>query len=695
MSIHMDDPRPDDDGSVKHDRKEFILTGSRTPLSARLGEIQASWLLDHVCERWETLHRHMGDWREKMKRWEEMSLEDYSSRIGRRDRNKPGENKPDIFTFQNHTLGMSAAFWDYFTAQARNDIFGTKPWLSATPEGKADIGLSERITKHAQWKLGYSNLESVAKDAISMAGWGGTAFVKSRWLREVETYERELMCAHDAATGEVLTHPETGDYIETAEQAEALGIDGAAIKWKAKFIEEVQTTYDNCHNDLIDWRDIAFNQTAPALDLRHTDVFCRFRMGILDAIHDYGIEEEQIRDLQIALGTTTDMDDDSPIVSSTGLLGIEDNPPVQLVEGFVRCDPFQTGKPIRMHVVFAPQLRVLFTCDYLANITPDGLLPVFPVRIHKRAGRILGMGWFEKYEDPNDVVDRQYNSVTRRNEESSSVLSAIQPSALADRSKAKDIVMDPTKPVELAEGKTITDLISYSVIPDVNPRSVELLNQMLQMNQMRSGITSAAQGELAGVPTSNTATGVREMMSRGAVLLKAQIDECTTDLTDLTEFNVFLLYANHDHDETFTWGEGQDAELLQLTQSDAQGIRLNVNLTLVQAQNAQKLQSATTAIQILMQWVNIPEHEKTAVRPAFVQALAALGFRNAEDIIRQAAIDLEGVLSLLPPDLAQAAGAAFVQAGLIAGEGDEASSPIPADPGAQPEPAPVMPGGEP
>jgi hypothetical protein len=424
-------------------------------------------------------------------------------------------------------------------------------------------------------------------------------------------------------------------------------------------------------------------------------------MGILDVIAQYGIDEEQLDNLKVSLAGA-DEQAGPRSEHSSGIFGMEDNPVVSLVEGFVRCDPFQTGKPIRLHVIFSPTLNILFNVDYLANVTPEGMLPVFPVRIHKEAGKILGTGWFEKYESANNAVDRQYNAVTKRNEESSSVISGIQPDALADKSQAKTFVMDPLKPVLLASGKTLADFIQFLAIPDVNSRAVELLNQMLQMNQMRSGITSAAQGELKGVPNASTATGVKDLTSRGAILLKSQIDEVSTDIQSLVEYNVILVYANQDHDETFVWGEGADSELLSIAAGDVQGLRMNVTLTLVQAQNAAKLENAQTAIGIIQVWIGIPETEKEAVRPAFVQAIASLGFRNADDIIRQAAVDAEGVLAMLPPDIAPVVQQAFVQAGLIAGSPEQGMMPQtgePALPGPMPaeeplpeeQPAPVIP----
>lgn len=686
VSITSIDERPDTDTeATPRGKLPLILTGNSTPLSSKLDEIQAAWLLQHACDQWELLYRDLGEWRDKMGRWEAFSKEDYSSRKGAPDPLKP-DAKPDVFSYQNDTLAMAAGFWDFFNAQARNDIFGTKPWLSATPEGRADVDLAERMSKHAQWKLNRSNLEPVGKDAINVAGWGGTAFVKSRWRREEEAFERSVQVAHSIQDKRPIINPQTKDYIKTEEEAAALMLDGSMIYWKDTGVEEIVTVYDNAVNTLLHHSDVAFDQSAPEVDLYYTDFFARFRAGILDVASQYGIEEEQMENLKSSLAGA-DEQAGVRVDASTGIFGTEDNPLVSLVEGFVRCDPFQTGKPIRLHIIFSPTLNILFSVDYLANVTPEGMLPIFPVRIHKTPGRILGSGWFEKYENANNAVDRQYNAVTKRNAESSSVISGIQPDALADKNQAKNFEMNPMKPILLASGKTLADAFQFLAPPDVNARSVDLLNQMLQMNQMRSGITSAAQGELAGVPNASTATGVRDLQSRGAILLKSQIDEASSDIEDLVEFNVIQLYANQDQDETFTWGEGQDAELLNIKAGDVQGLRMNVTLTLVQAQNASKLQNAQAAIGIINSWIVIPETDKSSVRPAFVQALSALGFRNAEDIIRQAAVDPAGILAMLPPGLALIVQQAFEQAGVMAPQGGMPGQAQPQDPSAQPLPA--------
>ncbi len=674
VSIHIPDPSAPASARMKADAAEHLqkptlnLAGTNTPLSRKLNSFQAIWLLDYVCDRWLTLHLDLSSWRAKMKKWEKMSLGNYEDRVAAPDRLNL-ESTPDVFLHQNDTLGMAEGFVDFFTAQARNDIFGTKPWLAATPEGKNDHNLADRVTKHSQWKLGQSNLEQVLRDALRVASWGGTCFVKSRWMTEQETYERSFMAAHSVATGLPILN-EKGEAVTDENDAALQLLDGEDVKWKQIEREEITTVFDNSCSSLLDFEDVAFERKAQDLDLYYTDFFSRFRIGLLDAVAAYGLSQEQVADLRLAMvgydEAAKDHLDESNTTDKT-TMGDSDNsnPLISLVEGFVRCDPFGNGKPIRIHVIFSQTLNALFRVDYLPNATAGGMLPVFPIRIHKVPARIFGVGYFEKYENANNAVDRQHNAVTYRNRQSASIYTTFQPDALIDGGKDRDFTVDSTKPFTLAPDKTIDDLVAFKAMPDMNNRSVELLNQQLQMAQMRSGITSAAQGELKGVPNASTATGVNQLQSRGAILLKDPIDQASEDVRKIVEYNVHLLYANQDHDETFTWGEGEDSELLSIQAGDVQGLRANVQLTLVQSQNVQKLQNAQLGIQIAGGYAQLPETEKTSQRRLYIQALSSLGFNDAESIIRHAVTDPAGIMAIMPPDIAPMIEQVLAQAGLI------------------------------
>lgn len=662
------------------EKTKKLFSRGQTALSKGLNPQQEGWLLDYAVSRWQSLHGALGGWRQKLARFEKMADDDYSDRKSAPDA-RSTDAKESIFSRQNHTLGIASGFADFAYSQARDDIFGTRPWLAATPEGPASIGLADRVTKNSQWKINQSNLEGTLLDSLRIACDLGTAFVGERWVKEVEITETAQHVAVSLASGQPILDA-AGDYISDAAGLPP-DMDPADLEWKEMLVENSDEVANNVEASIIDYKNIAFDNTKSELKLHKTDVFHRFSMGLHDLVAAYNLTDEQREQLLGLCNTEGNeeprehRDESDTSAGDAYQADSESNPTVWMVEGFMRCDPFKTNRVIRIHIVFSPMLNALFTCDYLSNVTPKGILPIFPVRCFKIANRITGKGYFERVEDANTAVDGQYNAVTLRNRSSAEVVKCVHPSALMDESEGKDLVLDPDKVWLLKEDKSGADFITFIPIPDSNNRADALMQEMAQMAQIRFGISSSARGEMKGLPQNNTATGVNQMISRGAVLLKWPIDQMTDDLTPIVELAVHLHYANHDHDETFVWGEGKDAELIEIKGGDVKGLRMKVTLTLTQAQNQQKLQNAQVGISIVSGYTMLPEAEKAAPRRVFVQALASLGFDDADQLIRAAAVDPQGILALLPPDL-QPVFAAFLQSqGMLP----------PADPNAAPQDA--------
>jgi hypothetical protein len=667
MLVSTATPAPDGENPTKR-----ILSAGKTPLSKSLNEVQAEWLLNHAVDRWGALHGALSNWRGKLKRFEKMAEDDYSDR----KTTAPDPNITDasrsIFEKQNNTLGVVSGFCDFVFAQASDDLFGTRPWMQAKPEGANDPNLASLISAHSQWKFNQTNLEEALTDAVKVAINLGLVFVKPRWIKEIETFEESKFVAWRISTdsalldeaGEFLTEKEAVDERITAGE-----FDGTDIQWQEMLIEQTDEVYNNVACDCLDYEDVAFDAMAPQLDLRYTPFFHRFRMGVLDAISFYELDEDQALSLQgaVAAGRNGNARSHRGEVEAQPVnWELDANPEVEIVEGFMRCDPFQKNNPKRLQVVFIPELRIMLSCNYLRGISPSGLLPVFPVRCFKVPRRIMGIGYWERCEDANNAVDIQYNSTTYNDRSARVPIKGFDPSKFKDKKTAKDFNQDPDKVFELMPGETLEMGLQFKTIPETNAQSVELLNQMHQLMQMRYGITSAAQGELKGVPGSNTATGVRDLTTRGAVLVKVPIAQITKDIRHPTEYSVHLNYANLDREEAFVWGEGQDAELLKITPGDVQGLRANVSLTMSQSQNVDALEDALGASKALMEYIQIPEPEKTAARRLYIQILRSYGFTDAEKILREAVTDPASLLAMVPPEMQGPLQAAMQAAGMIA-----------------------------
>lgn len=213
-----------------------LVSAGETALEEAMSETQASDLLQFACDRYRALRGGLYAWRGKMEKWERMSEGDYSDRVSQPNPDRP-DLAPDVFRFENGTLGMTDGFVDFAKAQAKNDIFGTRPYLSASPEGRSDRKLAELITKHSQWKLNQSNFETVMLDAIATASWGGTAFPKLRWETSTDSHRKRIDAAWSISQKAFLMGAD-GDYITDAAGLETIRISmagtwsGSPASWR-------------------------------------------------------------------------------------------------------------------------------------------------------------------------------------------------------------------------------------------------------------------------------------------------------------------------------------------------------------------------------------------------------------------------------------------------------------------------------
>lgn len=645
-----------------------------SPLESELPEDRRIWLVGYLTDEYNRVARTLTDWRIDLAKWEKRMADDYEDRQTKTD--VETSDFSTIFAKQNDSLGMVAGFCDFAYAQAKDDILGGDEWLAVSPVGSSDNVLADKIRKHAPWKLEKCGVLSPMSDGLRLTPNLGTAFLKVTWDEKAETVKSFQSVLHHkgqpvadpqglpvtARLAEVGASPALpvnpgdgaifgaaksvanaflpGRKIVSPEGLPDMKFDAAEVEYVDMPVERQVIVKNGVEMRVVDYNDITFDFTAPHLDLFHTPVFERFKIGVLDAIAEYDLDEEaanKLHELTFArhkTGAETPRNGEAEAPDSMEPDNRRINAPVTLIEAYLRCDPLDTGRPVRIYAVFAPEADLLIRCDYLENITPGGTVPIFPLRWWKVPNRIAGRGYPDVYEDPNDQIDALHNAAEWRDRFAAQPISGFHRSALADPDSL-DGEMDLSKPVELAEGKSIADFIEFAAVPDLSSRTIELMNQVLQMQQMRTGITSASQGELKGVPSANTATGTRDIISRGSTLLKWPIDDVRQDLLKAVAYAVKLLYANQDTDETFNWGEGDARELIELKVEEVRDMDVDVTFELSQTQNQELMQNAQAAVGFIQTYLAIPEPEKAAVRPLFVQLLNTLGFRNAEQSIRE------------------------------------------------------------
>jgi len=637
----------------------------QTPLRESLSEDQMAGIEMMVETRRADYFNSLQAWREKMKTMEKRMGDNMDDRVGAPPKNQEGLRA--IFEKSNETLNVVGGFADFAFSQAKNDLFASKPFFTARPVGKGDEEISSLVDKHSNWKLSKSNLPRNLQESLFLAFHLGTSFPKTVWRRNEETYERDAVVLVDRATKKPVLKADGNFHFIEDEDGEFE--DEANFEFQRMRVTETERYYDNVSTINIGFRDIAWDQTAPEFDLEYTDVYHKYRCGLYDLAAQYELDDtliEELRGVAVTVYHATSREgggdreikehlhEQAPKLPDDRSEDSIANPDVNVCEGYLRVDIHKNGNPVRIFVVFVPALRRILFIDYLANVTPRGELPIKPVRIYREPGRVYGRGFHQKYEDVQDYIDANFNAATYHNRFSRTPLSGYDDTHLEENleEESGEIRFDINKPYKLKPEGDINKAFQFATMPDLTDKTIELSGIMMEMAQLRTGISSAAQGEMSNLPQANTATGVRQLMSRSATLLRWPIDDSRQDLTPTVTFAVVLLYANHDRTETFTWGEGQNAEVLNMPARMVKDLDFDVSFAMVQAQNETKLESAQTGITIGQAYVNLPEFEKGSQRPLYIQAIKSLDFHDPEAIIRPAVLTFEDLLTQLPEELA-------------------------------------------
>jgi hypothetical protein len=583
----------------------------------------------------------------------------------------PKKHIEQVFQVSNDSMNVVGAICEFAAASAENDLFGAEPWFATAPIGRADPALADQLQKHLRWSFRDGKLVQNYCRVIEHAATLGECFVKSSYHIETDEHDEAAMALH--ANGKPVVD-QSGKYIDTMEAAQAFlatpegkkRIKGKTLEWKQAFRKVQSVISQGIDQTIIHPNDIAFREAAPELDLRYTNVYCRVEMSVMDAMRKFNLsKEDALRLAQLAklnpesLKNDKEQTADSPApitVATEEELGADEaerllNSRVELIEGFIKADPVGDGKTRRCYIVFVAAAEDwLIHADYLANVSPKAELPV-KVHVWERVPhKLYGRGFFAKYATIQQFLDKTWNAIKTRNDYHANPILGWHRNYLKRDDNEEELKLVPGEPVELEDNKTLAQAVEAFALPDLDSRSMELFSTAIQILQLRSGISSASQGDVAGVPEANTATGVRQLMSRAAVILKKPVNNLRRSITCEFAFETKLIYANFDREEAFVFGEGENAELVQITPEQVQNLDLDVRLLLTQQGNADKLKGAEVGTNMHQKWLAIPEAEKPAARPLYLQAIKALEFDSVEEIIREPKVKIEDCNLILPPE---------------------------------------------
>lgn len=631
-----------------------------------------------VIQREKEVLGEMSDWRLRRQRADEYMQNNFEARKSGLD----GE----IFELRNETMGLVRSGIGFLTARIQDDIFGSAPWFAAVPEGNQDVNLAAKLQQHAGFKLREARFQNAGEDAVERVLNFGEAILRTAWKRDVQEYARMAMVLVDAAgtpvldsagnyveedeefvpasqlAGENAAGPESAEGGEEMEQAapEAApaGMESAPDKlvlardpsvvmeegmifaeWQ---IDEREVRYNGLDPQLIHWTNFRASPSYPTLE------DCPFRghiyempMSALKArMREYsGVPEAEWDEDTRRMFDRLRADDTAPKTEERqknpdpGAAGGDHKDPVVKCMDFeMAWDPAGEGNPRLLFGTVLVDSEQLFFCDYLMNILPGGKSLYTVVSAYNLPGRWSGRGWWELFEDVNNNSDRLWNCLLHRNEMISNPMTGVHEDVIKE--DIMEVKFRAGERVTLNAGKTMKDFVEVFAMPNMDAGTWQLLEWFLKLNQLETGVTSSAQGGLGDMPATSTATGIQSVLASGSTLHKRPARNIRDGLADGLWKLLTLLYANQDKDETFTYGEGENETVAMLSRREVRGLKLNVRLTMTRFRQREVIEHSQQAIEVHQRYLALPENEKAAARPLYLELLRNLDIPGAETILR-------------------------------------------------------------
>lgn len=417
------------------------------------------------------------------------------------------------------------------------------------------------------------------------------------------------------------------------------------MRFEEMLIEESEVRYDGLDPQTIDWKNFRCAPsfaTIEAADFRGhvyeqqlSQLKARMRQWT-GTEEDQWDEETQAMFAALKNESTASKDEArtrGANGSAPGAGGDVMNPLVKCLDFEMEWDPEGNGNPRLIFGTVLMETQRLFWLEYGCNILPQGKSLYTVVSAYSLPGRWAGRGWWKLYEDVQNNADRLWNSLMLRNEMNANPMTGIHEDAIEE--DAKDVQFRPGARVTLQTGKTMKDFVDIFAMPAMDSGTWQLLEFLLKLNQLETGVTSSAQGGLGDMPATSTATGIQSVLASGSTLHKRPA-RCVRDgLADALWKLLTLLYSNQDADETFNYGEGENRQVATLTREDVKNLRLNVRLTMTRFRQREVIEHSQQAISVQKEYLALPEGEKGAARPLYVELLRNLDIPGADKIIRE------------------------------------------------------------
>lgn len=560
-------------------------------------------------------------------------------------------------------------------SRAQGYFFGTDPWFTISPAGANDDETARILDNWTKWAFHKSRVRPILEQAIQFAFIRGESIVKSTWRTEVDYYQTYAEVAIDldgrplVAEDDDYIYPEDEwIYDETGEmrvlkRSPETGLpdwadgDEANLEFDTLLIDKADTRYKGLDLAIPNYKDVLISPLARDIESAPFIAHLYSRPAIdvageyMDHLRRSGNANEMPRIIELLrsqaggprqnwtaeLAPRAELGEASfapgygsgTMTSAAGAASIE--PSMEIVECYLHYDALGLGRTQNIVVMIDKANQRPIFYDYLKNYAPSR--PFHVIRVNPVDNRWHGQSAVEDCWQINANIDLQFNRINLSNQRSGNFYEL-------DPDVYRDFENTPN-PVGLGinGGRVYTrkpNMIGregFKVTPIVEVKAGELQQMIEFLSQVltnMSGVSSSNDAQMAGLETSDLATGIRHLERSNQEQFAPFISQLSEGIEIAARAGVNLLLLNMDEEETYRFLDGDTMKAAVIEKTKVSNFDFDLKLEISRFRAEQQSQQNMAAIALLKDYAAQMPEIKPALRPLALRQLQLFETPNAE-----------------------------------------------------------------
>ena len=605
---------------------------------------------------------------------------DFSHRVSGRstDLDVGGAINDKVFDRSNFSLSVTRGQVRYIVSKTFDEMFGSRPFLAVKPIGLGDKDKARDLQKFCEHKFNDpdANLEPAIKDA-TLSAWGmGYGILKTSYLRKIEEYDTVIDVLLDddgqpivGKSGRPIT-TNSQNYFDDKQDGYIFEDDPLqrSIK-KPNFSNITDSDFSVKYNGpelaCVSYKDFVADPDAARLEdcdfVAHHQAWTvgelknEFGLGMIDPDnYDRILNSAGFNKTPSVVDAEDPFSDGNTNHSSWGK---------RKNANFINCAecyfnyerPGETdddgnytpGNVVKMYALVALETSEIIWADYLGNITPEAQLPFTVITCDKKRNSWIGAGFLQRFDQEQQFIDECFNQIKIRNDYAANPIVVIDRKAFQDGETGKAFQWGPGLHKELKGNAVASEAIQVMTLPNLENETRSMMDTVIQMITMDSGVSGAAQGDFGALPQMNTATGVKQVLGHGSILNKMSIREVQRGVETAIQNLTKLMIHSMDPVETIRFFEGDNEVEAIIDRDDFYQLDLDVRLTLTKFHQDEEESRLMRVMLTVERYLALPVYSMERARPLFVDQLKILGVEDADEVLPFAQ---EVAMAMTPPE---------------------------------------------